>query len=142
MIKLLAVIVILAIIALIATPLILNVIDDSKKGAFKSTAYGIIEAAELDYAQNVLDGTTSEVLYTYENGEQNASNGKKLNYKGSNPESGSVYVSKEGKTALLIYNGNLCAEKTFDESEIRITNRSKEDCQISETFECGKTFFD
>ena len=40
LIELLAVIVILAIIALIATPLILNVIDDSKKGAFKSTAYG------------------------------------------------------------------------------------------------------
>lgn len=52
-----AVVVILAIIALTATPLILNVIDDSKKGAFKSTAYGIIEAAELDYANKVIDGS-------------------------------------------------------------------------------------
>ena len=43
LIELLAVIVILAIIALIATPLILNTIEDSRKGAFKNSAYGIIK---------------------------------------------------------------------------------------------------
>lgn len=54
LIELLAVIVILAIIALIATPLVLNVIEESKKGAFKNSAYGIVKSAELTHAQNIL----------------------------------------------------------------------------------------
>ena len=51
LIELLAVIVILAIVALIATPLILNVIDNAKKGAFENSVYGIIEATEFKYAR-------------------------------------------------------------------------------------------
>ena len=46
LVELLAVIVILAIIALIATPIILNVISDAKKEAAKDSAYGYIEAIE------------------------------------------------------------------------------------------------
>lgn len=46
LIELLAVIVIMAIIALIATPLILNVIDKANQGAFKDSIYGIMKAAE------------------------------------------------------------------------------------------------
>ena len=46
LVELLAVIVILAIIALIATPIILNVINDAKKEAAKDSAYGYIEAIE------------------------------------------------------------------------------------------------
>ncbi len=68
LIELLAVIVILAIIALIATPLILNVVDDSKKAAFKSTAYRIIEAAELSYTDNMLSGNDTSIIYTYKDG--------------------------------------------------------------------------
>ena len=46
LVELLAVIVILALIALIATPIILNVISDAKKEAAKDSAYGYIEAIE------------------------------------------------------------------------------------------------
>ena len=46
LIELLAVIVILAVIALIATPMILGVIDTARKGAAESSAYGYIEALE------------------------------------------------------------------------------------------------
>jgi prepilin-type N-terminal cleavage/methylation domain-containing protein len=68
LIELLAVIVILTIIAFISVPLILNVIDNAKKGAFKSTAYGIIEAAEFEFSQNLLKGNTEEVIFTYIDG--------------------------------------------------------------------------
>ena len=44
LIELLAVIVILAIIALIATPTILGVIEKAKKGAAESSALGYIDA--------------------------------------------------------------------------------------------------
>lgn len=46
LIELLAVIVILAIIALIATPIILNMINDAKKSAAKDSAYAYQDAAE------------------------------------------------------------------------------------------------
>ena len=52
LIELLAVIVILAVIALIATPLVLNIIERAEKGAFKDSVYGIMEAAEF---QVILD---------------------------------------------------------------------------------------
>ena len=43
LIELLAVIVVLAVIALITTPVILGVIEKAKKGAFKNSVYGLIE---------------------------------------------------------------------------------------------------
>ena len=53
LIELLAVIVILAVIALIATPLIMNVIDEAKKGAAKNSANGVIEAGALKSAHDI-----------------------------------------------------------------------------------------
>jgi prepilin-type N-terminal cleavage/methylation domain-containing protein len=46
LIELLAVIVILALIALIATPIILNIIKDAKRSAAKDSAYGYIDVVE------------------------------------------------------------------------------------------------
>lgn len=46
LIELLAVIVILAIIMLIATPLILGVVSDAKKGAARNSAMGYVDALE------------------------------------------------------------------------------------------------
>ena len=47
LIELLAVIIILAIIALISTPIVLDVVEGAKKSAFESTVYGIIDAVKL-----------------------------------------------------------------------------------------------
>ena len=55
LIELLAVIVILAIIALIATPMVLKYIEQSRKGAAESDAYAAIKAAELYYANTILE---------------------------------------------------------------------------------------
>lgn len=124
LIELLAVIVILAIIALIAMPLILNVIDDAKKGAFKNAAYGIIETSEFFYANKLLNGGTREVTFTYVNGVKTSSvNGMSSNYKGTKPKSGIVVINGEGKIGLAIYNGKYCAEKTFEESKVTISEK-------------------
>ena len=50
LIELLAVIVILAVIALIATPIIMGVIEDARKQADKDSAYGYIKAVEQTIA--------------------------------------------------------------------------------------------
>lgn len=55
LIELLAVIVILAIIALIATPMVLNTIDKAKEGAIKASAYNVISAVETQIATSMLE---------------------------------------------------------------------------------------
>ena len=58
LIELLAVIVILAVIALIATPIIMNAISDAKKGAAKDAAYGYAKAVEFSIALAANEGST------------------------------------------------------------------------------------
>ena len=64
LIELLAIIVILAIIAVITVPIILNVIDNAKKGAAKNSVIGYGKSIELAYTQKLYDdnlgGTTAE----------------------------------------------------------------------------------
>ena len=65
LIELLAVIVILAIIALIATPMILGVIDTAKQGSAKSSALGYVEAVEKSIMINQVKGQAAPVAGTY-----------------------------------------------------------------------------
>lgn len=61
LIELLAIIVILAIIAVITVPIILNIIDEARKGAEKNSVIGYGKAVELAYTQYQYDkslGTT------------------------------------------------------------------------------------
>lgn len=58
LIELLAVIVILAIIALIATPIILNMINDAKKSAAKDSAYGYMKSVDNYIALAAMSTTT------------------------------------------------------------------------------------
>ena len=61
LIELLAVIVILAIITLITTPMILNVVEDSKKGAAVATAVGYLESLdEVMVTNELLNGKSLE----------------------------------------------------------------------------------
>lgn len=131
LIELLAVIVILAIIALIATPLVLNVIEESKKGAFKNSAYGIVKSAELTHAQNILKGNNITVTFTYNDGVETSSvEGLKLEYKGTKPTSGKVVIASNGNIGIAIHDGKYCAQKNYNESEIIISEKPEEECDL------------
>ena len=66
LIELLAVIVILAIIALIATPIVMNVIDNAQKGADARWVEGYMKAVEASYyelyALNSVEPTTASAV--------------------------------------------------------------------------------
>lgn len=64
LIELLAVIVILAIIALITTPIILNVIEDSRKNAAVDKAHGTIDAVRVAYSQAQVGSEPVGIPYT------------------------------------------------------------------------------
>ena len=61
LIELLAVIIVLAIIALIATPIILNVIENAKLKSLENSCYGVIDAVRTKYAEGLLNSTDGTV---------------------------------------------------------------------------------
>ncbi len=64
LIELLAVIVILAIIALIATPIVLNIIAKARKSAAQDSLYGVMSAAKTTYMSSLLDTNQVELPAT------------------------------------------------------------------------------
>ena len=84
LVELLAVIVILAIIALIATPIILGVIETSKKGAAENSALGYTEAVEKQIARNLLDEDKTDDITDGVYTVNNLTN-KKVKVKGDKP---------------------------------------------------------
>jgi len=94
LIELLAVIIVLAIVALIATPILLDVIEDSRKSTAKSSTALILNAAKLYYAESHFknEGSFSEYECSY--------NDKKgcdaLLLNGEKPNSGTLKISATG----------------------------------------------
>jgi prepilin-type N-terminal cleavage/methylation domain-containing protein len=110
LIELLAVIIILAVIALIATPVVLNVVDNAKKQANKDSVYGLLDAANLYYSESLLDDTI--VL----DGTTNLIN--ELSISGKKPDSGSIYINESGEISIAVVYDNICYTKSFIDNDI------------------------
>ncbi|MDD3392622.1 MAG: prepilin-type N-terminal cleavage/methylation domain-containing protein [Bacilli bacterium] len=130
LIELLAVIVILAIIALIATPLIMNIINEAQIGAFEDSSYAIINAAEQGYAASLISDTTSELTeYSYTDGERTLVSGNvEINYKGSNPSSGRMLINEDSNVAIAFYSKGYCTTKSYAASKVTTSKINAEDC--------------
>ena len=90
LIELLAVIVILSVIALITTPLILNVINDAKKSAAVDSAYEYLKAVE--YSGSISEITSNSGL---SDGIYKVSDlADKVNVKGTKPTYGTITIEK------------------------------------------------
>lgn len=103
LIELLAVIVILAIIALIASPIILNMINNAKKSAAVDSAYGYIEA--IEYTNSMTDLGVEEKYITSTSTLEEINDTIKL--KGSKPTKITELSIENGmvKSATLCING-------------------------------------
>ena len=109
----LAVVVVLAIIALIAVPIILNVIEKSKQSSAVDSAYGYLNAIEkytvlnqvdnVKYPYNIKNGTWDVIDET--NGVLGLNN--LIMLKGEKPISGEVTINKKGLVtrAEIVING-------------------------------------
>ena len=124
LIELLAVIVILAIIALIAVPVIMNIINKANKSAFKDSAYGVISAGELYFAERQLEpnGMLEDVTITLPD------TTKTLQLKGEVP-TGSILITKEGKVAIAVHNNRYCVTKGIEDKDITVTENYDE-CEL------------
>lgn len=121
LIELLAVIIILAVIALIATPIVLDVVDTAKLKAFEESAYGIIETVKLKNYDDMFEGNSNNKIYTFPTDE--------LVFQGERPKGGSV-ASLKGEIILAIHNGKWCATKKFGDDKVAITENIV-DCNIN-----------
>ncbi len=110
LIELLAVIIILAIVALIATPIILEVIDEAEKSADMSQAYLLLNGAEYLYTTSIIDNNTDNFIDKDVYSQIITSNQK--------PPNGKVFITADGKIAISVYINGLCYEKTELEDEI------------------------
>ena len=121
LIELLAVIVILAIVALISVPIILNIIENAKKGALKDSAYGIIDAAELYYAKELTKVNTDTISFTITGGKfvLDSDGTTELSFKGEMPRLGNVGVDGR-KTFIRITDGSYCAYKSIDDLDVNV----------------------
>lgn len=105
LIELLAVIVILAVIALIATPIIMNVINEAKSGADSDAALGYVKAVENAIATDMIKNpnmtvtaaqTTLNKVKCTSCGTNGTATEITVNYKGTNPTAVNLTYS-EGK---------------------------------------------
>jgi prepilin-type N-terminal cleavage/methylation domain-containing protein len=115
LIELLAVIVVLAIIALIATPIVMNTIESSKKGATIESVRNMVHAAELYFiSENPRYGKLNLL-------------DDKLDYDGQKPELGEIEVNKDGNSRVYAYINGYCVTKEYD-SELYASKTNKEEC--------------
>ena len=131
LIELLAVIVILAIIALIATPMILGVIDTAKRGSAESSALGYVESVEKSIMLQQVKGGAALAAGTYyvtntgDLASTSASGTKVLDvdFKGAIP-TGTVTVGADSSVtaAKLTFATIHANEVTYDGSKAKIAS--------------------
>ena len=112
LIELLAVIVILAIIALILVPIVSDVIETSRKQAFKESVNGIIDSTNNYLNEYILEHNNEldefPVVFTCDG--TSCSNGSDiLAFKGNTPKSGRIIIQRDGVLAEYITDSKYCA---------------------------------
>ena len=123
LVELLAVIVILAVISLIATPMILGVIETAKKSASVESANGLLDAADKYMITSMFDESTVTRF--------DFPGDTKLSYKGTKPTSGTLVVDKDGDMSVTVSINGYCVRKRFSEKTPTIIET--EDCSIEDS---------
>ncbi len=113
LIELLAIVILLAIISLIATPIILNVVNDAQESADMSSALLIMNSGHNYYASSLLDETKKEKI---DNNLDIYRDVAIIN----KPTTGELYVNNHNQVAMAVVINNKCYKKTFV-SDIEIT---------------------
>ena len=117
LIELLGVVILLAIISLIATPIILNVIKEAQESADMSSANLIVSNGHNYYAASLLDESKKEKIDNYQDiyDELDIQN---------KPEFGQLYVNSNDKVAMAVIINNKCYKKDYM-SEIEVVDVSE-----------------
>lgn len=129
LIELLAVIVILAIIALIATPRIMGAVENARKESFRNSAYGLIKAAEKSCALMIMndDGDIESVIYNFSEDDYD-----NLDFLGEVPKGGTIEVDENCKVSISFHNEKWCAQKNIYTQEVSLIDYEGEGCELQD----------
>lgn len=121
LIELLAVILLLGVIAVIAIPIVSNVLDESKKGSLEVTIESIDKAVTTACQKQITKEQEIVELYTIEDGVITP----KIDIKGDLPKNGKVEVDLNCKIKIIAHDGKNCIKKegndvTLDEKSLNI----------------------
>lgn len=111
-IELLAVIVILAIIACISIPIIVNIVEKTREKVAIESIARIVNISEKYRVNKMMDYEMQEETIDL--------TGDTLKYTGAKPEIGILTFDKQGKTAVLAKYGKYCIAKNFEEEEPKV----------------------
>jgi len=139
LIELLAVIVILAVIAVVTVPVVLNLMRNAREKALVTSGYGIIEAMKYKYMNQFMEQEEiDDIFVEFPNGST------EIKIEGKIPDSGNAKYTKDGKSALAIWDNQLkkCAIKYEDDPVVYISKevKEKEKCSIENVNEPVKDY--
>lgn len=109
LLELIATVVILAIIALIAIPAVMDSVTAAQEQAALNSVKGLIKAGESYYFKTL--DTENEV-------QENENIINLIEYKGKRPQSGEMYIKASGEVVVTAEYGNKCYRKINDTIEI------------------------
>lgn len=125
LLELIAVIIIIAVIILITVPVMLGVITKAKLQTLRDSAYGVLEASGLYYAQY---RPASSIRFDINNNIITSDDTAKLiKYNGS-IKRGTIIIDKNGLTTLCITDGTNSAYKNSDARDVTVVE--KDTCYI------------
>ena len=132
LIEVLAVILLISIIATIAVPKTIIVLDNVRKDTFAKGVNNIIDVVKLKQTQTKLKNINDVVTYSFKDG--NFSSDEKLSLKGDLPYSGVVRINqdKKVKLALVSNDGKFCALKTYEDIEPKVNKINDGTCAIDD----------
>ena len=133
LIELLAVIVILAVIILMITPRLLEVIEKSRKNTFETTAYSLIRTTKQFHANSLMNDVSKQYDFLFEEGKVGETeDGDKLDLSGTLPTTGVIKLMPTGKIEINVCNESYCACKGQNTDVVYIFNRTEQQCMVED----------
>lgn len=128
LIELLAVIVILAVLALVASTNVFNILDNARRGSFRTEFLSLLEAAQTTAQVDMMNGNltqaTNQVCYSLT---KDGTSSLDKNYDNKNNYSGSVLVTLDAASGSLTLKGWLAGSYyTIKNGNTSITNQESE----------------
>lgn len=145
LVELLGVLAILAILATVTVPIIIGVFNNAADSAFEDNAMSLSKAADNYYSASTLDTYTKlPLLVTFNDGKETnrylnnenkqceTSSKRLMEYTGDNPDSGNIYIDRNGDIYMAIYDrqSRKCAIKNPGDKKVTFTNKSESECKL------------
>jgi len=131
LIELLGVIVVLGFIFLIAMPIVLNYVNESRKASFELSMSSLVRTAENECLRRRAERDREAVVYSFEDGHQSVSPEKeKLQFSGRAPTSGSIFTNEHCEIAIAVHDESWCAIKEYGDNEIVFIEYEEGECYL------------